>query len=224
VSDYPERWRRPLRNQSTPRKWRHRTTPHRAPARRARKVLVTLLVVGACGAMAGIGTYAAFSSTTSNTGNSFASGTVTISDNDSGGAMLSLSNAKPGDSSASCITVTYGGSLSANVKLYGSTTGSLGSYLTLTVTQGTGAVGFGPTCSGFTPDGSGSQIYNGTLSNFSSNYTNFSTGLSLTNASASTTWTNGNTRVYKFQVTLVNDNNAQGLSGTASFTWEAQNT
>ena len=205
----------------TRRAGRHRPAP---ASRRRRRILLTALVVGLCGVAAGVGTFSAFSATTSNSGNSFTSGTVTISDNDSGAAMLSLSNARPGDSSTSCITVTYGGSLSANVKLYGATTGSLPTYLTLTVTQGTGSVSFGSPCTNFTPDASGSQIYNGTLANFSSNYTNFTTGLSLTNASASTTWTNGNARVYKFQISLNNDNNAQGLSGTATFTWEAQNT
>jgi predicted ribosomally synthesized peptide with SipW-like signal peptide len=197
---------------------------HHAGMNRTRKVLLTAIVIGVIGLAAGVGTYAAFSSTTSNSGNSFSSGNVTITDNDSSAAMLSLSNAKPGDSSQSCITVTYSGSLSAAVKLYGSITGSLPSYLTLTITQGTGTVSFGSSCTNFTPDGSGSQIYNGTLANFSSTYTNFTNGLSLTNASGSTTWSQNNARVYKFVVSLNNDNNAQGLSGTATFTWEAQNT
>src|SRR5207237_9077457 len=110
---------------------------------RARKVLLTAIVIGVVGMAAGFGTLAAFSSPTDNCGNSFASGTVVITDNDLGVAMLSLSNAKPGDSSQSCITATYSGSLSSNVHMYGSTTGSLPSYLTLTITQGTGTVSFG---------------------------------------------------------------------------------
>ena len=197
---------------------------------RVRKVLVTMLVVGVAGSVAGTGTFSAFSSTTSNPSNAFTAGTVTISDNDSGSSMLSLSNAKPNDSTTGCITVTYSGSLSSNVRLYASTTGTLAPYLNLTVTQGGGTpigtsnVPFGSACTNFTADTSGSQIYSGTLSNFASTYTNFSSGLALTNLSASTTWSQNNFRVYKFVVSLANDNNAQGLSSTATFTWEADNT
>ena len=197
---------------------------------RIRKVLVSLLVMGVAGSVAGTGTFSAFSSTTANPGNAFTAGTVTISDNDSGSSMLSLSNAKPGDSSTGCITTTYTGSLSANVRLYASTTSTLAQYLTLTITQGGGTpittsnVSFGSACTNFTPDGSGSQIFNGTLSSFASTYTDFNSGLALNNISGSSTWSQNNFRVYKFVVSLANDNNAQGLSSTVTFTWEADNT
>src|SRR4051794_36335387 len=85
---------------------------------RARKVLVSLVVIGLVGTVAGLGAYSAFTSTTTNSGNSFASGTVTLSDNDSGGAMYSVSNRKPGDSVTQCIRVDYTGTLDADVKLY----------------------------------------------------------------------------------------------------------
>jgi predicted ribosomally synthesized peptide with SipW-like signal peptide len=197
---------------------------------RVRKLLVTMLVVGVTGSLAGTGTFSAFSSTTANPGNAFTAGTVTISDNDSGSSMLSLSNAKPNDSTTGCITVTYTGSLSSNVRLYASTTGTLAPYLNLTITQGGGTpigtsnVPFSSACTNFTPDTSGSQIFSGTLSSYASTYTNFSSGLALANLSASTTWSQNNFRVYKFVVSLANDNNAQGLNTTATFTWEADNT
>jgi predicted ribosomally synthesized peptide with SipW-like signal peptide len=186
---------------------------------------MTMLVVGVVGTLAGSGTFSAFSATTSNPSNAFSAGTVTLTDNDSGSSMLSLSNAKPGDSSTGCITVTYSGSLSSNVRLYASTTGTLAQYLTMTITQGGGTpigtsnVPFGSACTNFTADTSGSQIFNGTLSSFASTYTNFGTGLALTNISGSTTWSQNNFRVYKIVVSLNNDNNAQGLSSTATFTW-----
>src|SRR5438105_4220562 len=194
---------------------------------RMQKTLMTLLVVGSVAIVGSLATFSAFSSTTSNDGNSFSTGTVTLSDNDSNTAMYTVNNAKPGDSATACITVTYGGSLGANVKLYTSSTiGSLGSHLTLTVTQGTGTVSFGSSCTNFTPDSSGAQVYSGTLSNFASTYTGFSTGLSLTNSSGSTAWATNDARVYKFQISLPSaDTTGGGLStGTHSFTWEAQNT
>src|SRR6266498_5276988 len=61
---------------------------------RRRKLLLTVLVVamtvGVIGMLAGVGVLSAFSSTTSNDGNSFATGTVTIGDNDAGSAMYSV--------------------------------------------------------------------------------------------------------------------------------------
>ena len=194
---------------------------------RAQRLLLTLLVIGMVGVVAGFGTFSAFSATTSNDNNSFSAGTVVLTDNDSNSAMYQVNNAKPGDSATSCITVTYSGNLPANVKLYTtSSIGSLGSHLTLTVTQGTGTVAFGSTCTNFTPDGSGAQIYNGTLSNFASTYGGYGSGLSLTNAGGSAAWAQNDARVYKFDITLPSsDTTGSGLNtGTHSFTWEAQNT
>jgi hypothetical protein len=167
-----------------------------------------------------MGSYSAFSSTTTNTGDAFSSGTVAISDNDSNGAMLSLSNAKPGDSSTGCIKVTYTGSLAAAVHLYGTVTGSLGQYLTLTVTRGTNSSGFS-SCAAFSADatdyiGSGAGvIYNGNLSSFPSTY---AAGLV-----DPTSWSTNDAHSYKFVVTVQDNNSAQGLTSTASFTWEARN-
>src|ERR671932_186985 len=99
-----------------------------------KKTLLTLLVVAGVGGLAGFGAYSAFSSTTTNSGNQFAAGTVTISDNDSNNAAYSVSAAKPGDFGERCIKVTYSGSLTANVKMYrsGFTSGTgLDSYVDL---------------------------------------------------------------------------------------------
>ena len=120
--------------------------------RPTRKVLLSILVVAIVAAVTGTGTYAAFSGTTANPSNAFAAGTVTISDNDAGGSLLSLSNATPGNSSTGCIKITYSGSLNGNVHLYGSSTGSLPSYLTLTVTRGTDSSPSFASCSNFTAD------------------------------------------------------------------------
>src|SRR6058998_1719961 len=94
------------------------------------KLGLSLLVLALIGVAVGVGTWSAFSATTQNSGNSFSAGTVILSDDDSGSAMLSLANAKPGDSDTSCIVVTYTGSLAATVRLYGTTTGTgLDQYL-----------------------------------------------------------------------------------------------
>jgi len=194
-----------------------------------RKLVLSALVLGAVGLVGGLGTFSSFSSVTTNPTNSFAAGTVTIADNDAGSAMLALSNAKPADSSQSCIAITYGGTLDAAVHLYGSVSGSLNPYLTLTVTRGTQSpASFGSACTNFTADtnnyvGQGAGvIFNGNLSSFTG--TDWATGIvDPANGGGNETWTTSEVHVYKFVVTLANNNAAQGLSGTAAFTWEAQN-
>ena len=74
------------------------------------KGLLSLLLIGVLGTVAGLGVFGAFSSTTSNPNNEFAAGTVAISDNDSNTAMYNVANQKPGDSVTRCIRVTYTGS------------------------------------------------------------------------------------------------------------------
>jgi len=194
--------------------------------RPTRKVLFSILIVAIVAAITGTGTYAAFSGTTSNPSNAFAAGTVALSDNDAGGSLLSLSNATPGNSSTGCIKITYSGSLNANVHLYGSATASLPSYLTLTVTRGTDSSPSFASCSNFTADatnyiGSGAGvIYSGNLSAFPSTYAG---GLVDPTSGSPATWSTSDAHSYKFVVTVQNNAAAQGLSSTASFTWEARN-
>src|SRR5262249_45028728 len=141
---------------------------------RGSKVLLSLVVIGLVATIAGIGTFSAFSSTTSNDNNQFASGTVVIGDNDAGAAMYSVSNKKPGDSVQACITLTYTGSLPADVKLYTtSSIGALGQYLDMTIDKGTGNPSF-PGCSGFT---FGSNIFTGTLQSFASGHNSYANGV-----------------------------------------------
>jgi hypothetical protein len=186
-----------------------------------RKVLLTCVVVGIAGAIAGIGTYSAFSGTTGNAGNSFTSGTVTLGDNDGGSALLSLAAAKPGDASTGCIKVTYTGSLAAGIRLYGTVTGTLAQYLTLTVTRGTNTSAFS-SCAAFTPDatdyiGSGAGVvYSGNLSAFPATW---SAGL----VDPTSAWAQNDAHSFKFVVTVQDNNAAQGLTSAASFTWEARN-
>ena len=161
---------------------------------------------------------AAFSDTTENTGNAFSAGTVVLTDNDSDAAMFSVLNMKPGVSTVGCIEVTYSGTLDANVRLYGAITAGDGleDYLDLTVERGDGD------CTTF---GSATAVWtNGTdgdLGVFMGSETNFSNG--------SDNWavTGGGADdmvPYRFTVVQQDDNNAQGLGSTVSFTFEAQNT
>lgn len=193
---------------------------------RRRKVLVTILLVGIVGTVAGSATYSAFTSTTTNTGNVFSAGTVSLTDNDGGSTgLLALSNAKPGDADAGCIDVSYDGTLPATVRLYASVSGALPQYLNLTVTRGTDSSPSFDSCANFTADstdyiGAGNGVvYSGTLAAFPGTY---AAGVVDPTAGSPETWSNPESHSYRFTITLQNDDAAQGLNGSATFTWEAR--
>lgn len=162
---------------------------------------------------------AAFSDTTDNSGNSVAAGTVVLADSDSGSAMYAVTNMKPGDTVERCIRVTYTGTLASSVKLYGSVAGTgLATYLDMIVQRGSGLTSPGAAdCTGFT---SAATIYNDdiTLAGFATAHTNYANGAGAVAA------TENDTVDYRFVLTLQDNNSAQGLNASATFTWEAQNT
>jgi len=200
------------------------------PASRSLRLGLTALVLLVAGALGGAGTWAAFLATTVNTGNAFAAGSVTIDDSNPGSTpMLSLAGAVPGDTDTSCITVTYSGSLDANVSLYGTTTGTgLAQYLDLTVTRGTGLTDPYDSCAGFTadatdydgagPDGPG-VVYTGTLEGFADD---FDAGRWDPTLASPEVWTTGESHAYQFAITVQDNNAAQGLTADQTFTWEAR--
>ena len=161
---------------------------------------------------------AAFTATTSNSANSFAAGTVTLADDDTGTYMFSVSGLEPGSTGQHCITVTYGGSIAAAVKLYvaaGGLTGTgLAAYLNLTIEEGAGG-SFG-SCAGFV---SAATDFTGTMAAFATASTNSATGVGSfapTGAAQS--------EVYRFTYTLADNNAAQGLNSLVTFTWGATST
>lgn len=179
-------------------------------------LLVSALVVQA--------SIAAFSDTTQTQGGEWGAGTVALSDDDGTGQVQFSNDATmvPTDKDQACITVTYDGDTATSVKLYGSTTTNttdLGEYLDLTVEEVT--VTTQGDCAGATQD---AQIYTGTLSvnsgAFTVDHTQWSDGLASNWAPSA----NGETQVYRITVTLQDNDSAQGLDTTGTFTWEAQNT
>ncbi len=137
--------------------------------------------------------------------------------------MFTASNLAPGATGTRCIAVTSTGTLASLVHLYGTgatTTNALSSYVTLTVTQGTGGT-FAGGCAGFTPLASGSSVYTGTLAAFGTTATNYANGL----GSWAPTGTAPETRVFRFVYTVdvAAPNTTQGGTAAIGFTWEAQN-
>ena len=187
----------------------------------SRKILLTLLAVGLLGGVAVVGTLSAFSSTTTNSDNSFAAGTVVLTDNDSGGVLYSVSNQKPGVDTVKCIELTYTGSLDADVKLYTpSTVDASSQYINLTIEKGTSDTSTFPDCGTFTAE---STIYSGTLAGFAAASNSYANGI-LAFPGAQTAWAQNDTLVYRFTLSVQDDNAAQGASsGLHTFTWEARN-
>jgi hypothetical protein len=172
-------------------------------------------------------TWSAFSNTTTNPANTTTAGTVTLTDNDSGAAIFNLANLVPGDSDSGCLQVTYAGTLPALVRLYHTTTGSLATYLDLTITRGTISSGSFADCTNFTADttnylGQGAGvIYSGTLAAFGDDWA--SSTADRHTASATEAWTTNETHAYKLTLTAQDNNSAQGKSMTQTFTFEARN-
>lgn len=191
---------------------------------RATKVLASVLTVGLVGAVGGWSTYAAFSSTTTSSGNSFAAGTVLVDDSSTGSYLYDVSDAKPGTSVSKCVNVVYSGSLAADVRLYASSVAAVGQYVSLTITPGSSEDAF-PDCTNFVADGA--AIYTGTLKGFADTHSTYETGLADYPGST-TSWVADDSVVYRFTLTMQDDNAANGGStalstGAHTLTWGARN-
>jgi hypothetical protein len=193
------------------------------------KLLISAVLLGLVGIVAGAGTLSTLNATTANPGNSFASGTVAVSDNDAGTAVMSIAAGKPTSTATGCVLVTYTGTLPATVRMYATTTGTgLGAYLDLKVTRGTftGTPAAG-SCTGFTADtanhglGTPGVIYAGLLSAIGSTS---ATGVSDPSSASPATWTTGHAHAYKIQVTVRDDPDGQGKNASSAFSWIAVNT
>lgn len=189
---------------------------------KTRKILLSLVVLGGVASLATLGAFSAFTSQTENPGNRVTAGTVTISDNDGGTALYTMTAAKPGQSTTSCIQVTYTGSLAADVHLYTpSTIGPLGPQVNLKIEPGTQATPSFPSCTGFTPDASGA-IFDAALSAFPTTY---AAGV-VDNPGATGAWTTNDKVVYRVTATLSASapDSAQGAdTGAHTLRWEARN-
>ncbi|GAA3338191.1 hypothetical protein GCM10017714_08360 [Curtobacterium pusillum] len=99
--------------------------------------------------------YAAFTATTRNAGDSWSAGSVALTDDDKGAAAFSVTNLVPGDTGTKCIVVTSNANVPGEVRDYAanlSSTTGLSEHIQFKVEVGTG--GSFNDCTGFTPDGS----------------------------------------------------------------------
>ena len=205
---------------------------------RKTKIALIVFIVALIGSIAALATWSAFSATTANETNQFATGTLNLTDDDANGALFNMSGLVPGSTDEQCIKVDYTGTLTSNVRLYGATTGGngLNQYLRVKVERGTISGGTPPVreCSGngasFTPDsvtysGGNGAGANGVMFDANMNLypTTWAAGIVDAPGGTPEPWTNNESHVYRFTVTVNNDNAAANKTHTQTFTWEAQN-
>ena len=183
---------------------------------------------------------AAFTATTSNTNDTFAAGTVTITDS-TGTALFSPSNLKPSSTGTACIGVEYTGSLTPSaIKLYTSgaqesnnggayvawandNTSEMDNNLSVEILIGSTDLASDPGGNCAAETGSFTDIAGAapgtTLQTMIANYTSFSNGL----ASQWGTITANKWRVWKFIYTMSASapNSAQADGLKVTFVWEA---
>lgn len=183
---------------------------------------------------------AAFTATTANDGNSVSTGTVSLTDDDLGAAMFVTdptdpddgqpteyaANLGPNDSVEHCINVTYDGAFDPQmVRLYidpaQAPGGTLAQYLDVEILLGTVSASSFNTCVGFVPDPLVGGINPGriefdTLANIAANHQSYATGINTWDPAGT-----GETRAFKFIVTVQNNPAAAGLAATNwGVTWE----
>jgi hypothetical protein len=188
-----------------------------------RKLLLSMVTLGVVASVAAYGTYSAFTATTTNSGNSFAAGTVVISQHAGSTTLYTGGNKKPGDPAVACVRVSYTGSLDSVVKLYASSGITNGTVFNLKVERGSGITSPDNTmnCTGFTAS---STAYDGAIGSFGTTYAGGVAG-----KASGATWVTNDSVDYRFTITVNDDTTANAhtsatSTGSHSFTWEAQNT
>ncbi len=187
-----------------------------------RKTLLTLLAVGGLGAAAGLGTFSAFSATTTNSGNNISSGTVKIDQHTGATTLYSATNKGPGQTVQGCVRVTYSGSLTASaVKLYVSSGITNGANYNLKVERGSGLTTLDNTmsCAGFTAS---STAFDNTLDQVPTGYAG-----GIDGKASAATWAQNDNIDYRFTISVIDDptpnaHTTPNASGSHTFTWEAR--
>jgi hypothetical protein len=187
-----------------------------APRARAAAWIALPVAVVASGAIIASASYAAFSASTENAANSWASGKVTISDDDNGQALFDVNGLMPGQDGERCLTVTADTTTGADVKLLTANTtdqDGLGDAISMVVERG--SLTTPGDCDSFT----GSEtVFTGSLSALTA-ATSFANGFGSWSPAPGQEST-----VYRihYEMPLTADNSVQDASASTTFVWEAQ--
>jgi hypothetical protein len=196
----------------------------RSPSIRTRRIFTRSsapVAVLLAGLMVWQGSNAAFTADTRNTGNSWETGSVSISDDDGGAAMFQIQNVGPMASGNKCIAVTASTSMPSAIKFY---VGDLAAdglepYVKVTVAQGTG--GSFSSCTGFVADQTEASQ---SLAQIDADHSSWATAI--------LPWTTsvGATKTYRIDwvfdtssLTQTQIDALQGRAASINFEWELQN-
>ncbi|HTY73023.1 MAG TPA: hypothetical protein VMI11_11450 [Actinomycetes bacterium] len=207
----------------------------RSDQRRRRALRAAAPVAGllAVGLLVWQGSTAAFSATTTNTGNAWATGNLGLTNNGGTGSfsgsttgIFAETGLKPGSTGAKCITVSSSGTLAGNLRLYRGTFSGLNATnlatnlnITVDAQTGTATTNVLANCTGYT-GGTAGALYSGTLNAFGTTFGTGSTAVALTGTPTERV-------VYRIGWTFpssVTDNTLQGSNVATDFTWEVDNT
>jgi hypothetical protein len=190
---------------------------HDAAGRAGRSLHAILLAVGvlAAAALTWRTSGALFSAATANGPDSVATGSVTVSDDDAGSALFSITGMTPGSTRVACVRVSYTGTLPSAIRVYatGTTaTNALDAHLKLQIEEGSSAATTFPSCRGFVTS---ATVFNATLDGIGATYGTGHGGWAPSGAAA---------KDYRVTYTLSSAAPAGTVNSTASatFTWEAQ--
>ena len=198
-----------------------------APTARTRRFLGLAVVPIALLAVGGLvwqGSSAAFTADTRNVGNNWATGSVTLTDDDLGAAAFQIANVTPGQTGSRCITVTSTSSVPGIVKLYVARVGAQGLENNITVSTEIGTGGSFGSCTGFVADGAALPALS--LAVAGAQYSNYSTGvLPWTTAGVASGESKSYRVTWVFQtggLTQTEIDALQGKSASADVVWELQ--
>ena len=143
--------------------------------------------------------------------------TIELTDSDAGTALFSEGTVlAPGMALERCIAVTYEGNADPDpVLLYAATAdGALTPYLDLTIEMGRASGDSFGSCRAFVP---GATLHRGTLAAFADEHPGARNGLRTWDPAAA-----GETRSFRFRITVHDDPAASGLAAAFGFTWESR--
>lgn len=185
------------------------TAAHLAPPSHRRGLavimLAALIALALVFFMVSSVTSAAWTDTTENAGNSWATGTVSLTDDDGGVAMFSATGMVPGQTVTNDIVVTNGSTVPLDVRLHGANlvnTDLLAQYVNVSIGTTSGA----------------SDVYSGTLAAFATAHTEYSNGTPVIAMAAA------GTQTYYFSVTLdsATPDAFQNKTAGIEFVWTGQ--
>jgi hypothetical protein len=196
------------------------------PTRRARKlsaVIASPIAIVVAGALIWQSSHAAFSGTTRNSGNNWSTGSVALTDDDSGAARFQVSRMTPGQTETKCISVTANATVPGVVRGYAVnpvlSSANLQDHVKVAIRYGSGG-GFG-SCDGFV--GTGTAVPETSLTALAS-FNSWATGAGSWPVVAGT-----QTRTYeitwRFDVAGLSQSQLDNLQGTQTgidLQWELQ--